>query len=110
MPSPAHNVSMVESERKVTFNLGGFVSESKSPPLFFPRPIVGVLREVGAGEGAGETKPTKPAWMKGVLKGRMPLCLAPLSCERGFPGDTTSWCRVGLGAPHDDDDIIYCLC
>lgn len=98
MPSPAHNVSMVESERNFTFNFGGFVSESKSPPLFFSGPIVGVLRDVGAGGGAGETKLTEPAWMKGVLKGRMPLCLAPHSCERGFPGDTTRRCRVGLDA------------
>ena len=66
MPSPAHNVSMVESERNFTFNFGGFVSESKSPPLFFSGLIVGVLRDVGAGGGAGETKLTEPAWMKGV--------------------------------------------
>ena len=59
---------------------------------------MGVLRDVGAGGGAGETKPTEPAWVKGVLKGRMPFCLAPHSCERGFPGDTTRRCRVGLDA------------
>ena len=98
MPSPAHNASMVESERNFTFNFGGFVSEPKSPPLYFSGLIVGVLRDVGAGGGAGETKPTEPAWMKGILKGRMPLCLAPHSCERGFPGDTTRRCRIGLDA------------
>ena len=73
------------------------MSEFKSP-LYFSGLIVGVLRDVGAGGGAGETKPTEPAWMKGVLKGRMPLCLAPHSCERGFPGDTTRRRRVGLDA------------
>ena len=83
MPSPAHNVSMVESERNFTFNFGEFVSESKSPPLYFSGLIVGVLRDVGAGGGAGETKPTEPAWMKEVLKGRMPLAWLLILAKEG---------------------------